>query len=112
VTFARGDVASTDIGYGLHHYVVISGNARNRALPSFLGVRLTTRAKPDLDSIVELADHDLPLRGRVLCDSIIELTHRGCAAYGHLSAATMRRVDDGILAALGLDDAYVRARHR
>jgi hypothetical protein len=42
-------------------------------------VRFTTRDKPDIDSIVELADEDMPLHGRVLCDSIIELTHDECS---------------------------------
>lgn len=108
----RGSVGSTDIGYGVHHYVVISGEARNMALPSFLGVRLTTRSKPDLASIVELAAEDLPLRGRVLCDSIIELAHNECSRKGRLSAGTVRRVDDGLLAALGLDGAYARIGRR
>src|SRR5680860_801585 len=56
MTFTRGDVVTTDIGYGRHHYVVISGDPRNVALPSFLGVRVTTRRKPAIDSIVELLD--------------------------------------------------------
>ena len=33
----------------------------------------TTQPKPNLPSIVELAPPDAPLRGRVLCDNIIEL---------------------------------------
>src|SRR5680860_1165305 len=110
MTFTRGDVVTTDIGYGRHHYVVISGDPRNGALPSFLGVRVTTRRKPAIDSIVELLD-DGPLQGRVLCDSIIELGHDHCSPHGRLSVETMRRVDDGLLAALGLDDTYTRSRY-
>jgi len=103
-------VVTTDIGYGDHHYVVVSGDARNNQLPSFLGVRVTTKPKPNLDSIVELAPGDKPLAGRVLCDSIIEIEHAMGRLKGKLSADTLRRVDDGLLAALGIDDVYARVR--
>jgi mRNA-degrading endonuclease toxin of MazEF toxin-antitoxin module len=110
VSFKRGSVVTTDIGYGRHHYLVVSGDARNAQLRSFLGVRLTTKPNPRLDSIVELAADDAPLVGRVLCDNIIELNHAECRAKGQLSVGTLRRVDDGLLAALGIDDLYTRVR--
>jgi mRNA interferase MazF len=108
---ARGRVYTVDIGYGRHHYVAISNNTRNHKLRSFLAARLTTQSKPNLASIVELSPADTPLTGRVLCDNIIELgDDEVLADYGVLTPATIRRVDDGILAALGMDHLYHRAR--
>ncbi len=108
--FTRGSVVTANIGYGPHHYVVVSGDARNAMLPSFLGVRITTKPKPALDSIVELSAEDRPLIGRVLCDNIIELNHNECRLKGRLLQPTLRRIDDGLLAALGIDDVYSRIR--
>ena len=85
-----------------HFFVVVSNNARNRALPSVLAVRLTTSTKPQLPSIVEIPPHE-NLRGRAVCDDIYELwgdeiRDDVCA----FSTATMAAVDDGLRAALSL----------
>lgn len=52
-------------------YLAVSNNARNRALDSFLAVRLTTSPKPSLDTIVELDSGDAPWTGRILCDDLV-----------------------------------------
>ena len=91
------------LGFDVDHYfVVVSNNARNRALSSVLAVRLTSSDKPPLPSIVEIPPHE-SLSGRVVCDDVYELwddeiREDVCA----LSATTMAAVDDGLRAALSL----------
>ena len=83
-------------------YLVVSNNRRNHALTTVLAVRITTRQKPDLSSIVETSPED-PVAGRVLCDDIVELWPDEIRRdLGALSPATMKRVGDGLRAALGL----------
>ncbi|MGW6862553.1 type II toxin-antitoxin system PemK/MazF family toxin [Streptomyces xanthophaeus] len=65
----RGRVYRADLGHGLKPWLVVSNNARNRALDDVIVVRITTSAKPELPSIVELGKDD-PLVGRVLCDDL------------------------------------------
>ena len=59
-------------GVGRKPAVVVSNNARNRALGSALAARITSNPKPLLPSVVELGPDD-PLKGRVLCDDLIEV---------------------------------------
>lgn len=54
--------------HGEKPYVIVSNNARNRALPIYLAVRITTSPKPLLPSIIELAPEDPVVAGRALCD--------------------------------------------
>ncbi len=83
-------------------FLVVSGNQRNRALDSFLAVRITTSRKPALASVVELGPLD-PLVGRVLCDEIgVVYRHEVTGEAGAVSRDTMRRVEQGLHAALGL----------
>jgi mRNA interferase MazF len=83
-------------------YVVVSNNQRNRHLPSALAVRLTTSPKPALDSVVETARDD-PVHGRALCDDIVELWRDEVRTdLGVMSPLTMRRIGDGLRAALAL----------
>ncbi|MFE6765317.1 MULTISPECIES: type II toxin-antitoxin system PemK/MazF family toxin [unclassified Streptomyces] len=65
----RGRVYRADLGAGPKPWLVVSNNARNRALNDVLVVRITTSVKPPLASIVELEAGE-PLVGRVLCDDL------------------------------------------
>ena len=98
----RGRLYFVDTSAGEKPFLVVSNNARNRALGSSLGVRFTTSAKPALATIVELSPHE-PLVGRVLCDDIEEvpdeLVRRDAGA---VSRPTMAMVERGLHAALGL----------
>ena len=101
-TFTRGRVYYADLGAGDKPYLVVSNNGRNRQLGSALVVRITTSAKPPLDSVVQLSPQD-PLVGRVLCDDINvlyadEVKREG----GALSLPTMVRVAAGLRAALAI----------
>jgi len=91
------------VGFDVDHYfVVVSNNARNRALPSVLAVRLTTSAKPALPSIIEIPPGEV-LAGRAACDDIYELwddeVHQDLGAF---SPTTLAAIDDGLRAALSL----------
>lgn len=98
----RGRVYAADLGDGRKPCVVVSGNARNRALDSCLAVRITTSAKPSLPSIVELGPDD-PLAGRVLCDDIALLYREDLLReWGALTPASMAKVADGLRVALDL----------
>lgn len=99
----RGRVYYADLGFGEKPWLIVSNNGRNQRLKSALAVRVTTSAKPELPSIVELGPDDRPLVGRVLCDDINylepdEVTGDG----GAVSPKTMMRVADGLRAALAL----------
>ena len=101
-TFTRGRIYYADLGAGDKPYLVVSNNGRNQRLGSALVVRITTSAKPVLDSIVELSPQD-PLVGRILCDDINvlyadEVKRDG----GALSLPTMLRVAAGLRAALAI----------
>lgn len=65
----RGRVYRADLGNGLKPWLVVSNNARNRALDDVIVVRITTSKKPDLPSIVELGKDDCVV-GRILCDDL------------------------------------------
>ncbi len=109
----RGQVFEADVaGIGRKLWLVVSNNARNRNLDEVLVARLTTSLRTPRPSIVELDPRaDAPFTGRVLCDDLgplykDELGH----AAGALSRATMRRIDLGLVAALGIDiDSLPRA---
>lgn len=88
---------------GEKYFVVVSNNARNRALPSALGVRFTTSAKPTLPSIVKIPDTEVLPGGRVVCDDIVELFDDEITAdVGAVSPADMARIDAGLKSALAL----------
>jgi mRNA interferase MazF len=82
--------------------VVVSNNARNRALGTVLVARITTAPKPALRSIVPLP-HGEPLTGKVLCDDLRMLAKSHLVRHGGgLSRQTMSAVDAGLKEALGL----------
>jgi mRNA interferase MazF len=84
------------------YYLVVSNNRRNAALDDVLVVRLTTTAKPSIPSIVELGPPD-PFTGRACCDDITWMEEAEVQEYlGALSPGTMKRIDLGLRAALGI----------
>jgi mRNA interferase MazF len=88
---------------GEKYYLVVSNNRRNARLDSVLAIRLTTSAKPDLDSIVILSPTDGPWTGRALADDIVEVYRDEITReLGALPPVTMRRVEDALRAALDL----------
>lgn len=100
----RGRVvwAVIDDSIGRKPYLVVSNNARNRAMRSFLAVRITTSPKPHIPSVVALGPHE-PLIGNVLCDEVLMLWEDEVVAdAGALSPTTMVAVEAGLRAALGL----------
>ena len=105
-SFLRGCVYFCHIGQDEPKYlVIISDNARNRALGTALGCRITTTdkiARRGIPSIVQIPDGE-PVSGNVICDDIIELwpedVMRPCSGF---SAPTMNLIDDGLRAALHL----------
>lgn len=100
----RGRVvwAVIDESIGRKPFLVVSNNARNQAMQSFLAVRITTSAKPDIPSVVSLAAGE-PLRGNVLCDEVMMMWEDEVVSEaGALSPQTMAQVESGLRAALGL----------
>lgn len=100
----RGRVYYADLGTDEDKpYLVVSNNGRNLRLGSALVVRITTSAKPQLESIVELSSADHPLVGRVLCDDVIVMyADEVKRDAGALTRETMIRVGNGLRSALAL----------
>lgn len=102
MTLTRGNIYWVDLGYGEKPFLVVSNNARNRALKTAIVARITTSVKPPLESIVKLSSHD-PLVGRVLCDDLETIDEDEVLRHGGaLSLHTMQLVDRGLRAALAL----------
>ncbi|MFI0482103.1 type II toxin-antitoxin system PemK/MazF family toxin [Actinomadura sp. 9N215] len=98
----RGRVYMADLGYGEKPFAVVSNNARNGKLDSYLAVRITTSSKPKLPSIIELDSGD-PLVGRALCDDIVILFEEDLKRdVGALSPQTLMRLGAGLRHALAL----------
>lgn len=99
----RGQVVQANIGLEEPKLlVVVSNNGRNRALPSVLCVRLTTTAKYDLASVVEMPEGEV-FSGRAVCDDIIELYQDEVMAIrGGLTPGAISAINDGLRAALSL----------
>lgn len=106
MSLLRGQVVRADIGLDEPKlFVVVSNNSRNRNLPSVLGVRLTTSAKPPLPSIVEITGREV-ITGRAVCDDIVELwSDEVIATLGALSVPAMEGINRGLAAALALPDS-------
>lgn len=103
--FLRGQVyAATLPGMTREkYYVVVSNNARNQGLGTALVVRITTSNKPELASIVRIPLGE-PVSGRALCDDIEDMWADDVRSLlGAFSPATMRLINAGLAAALGLD---------
>lgn len=98
----RGRVYMADIGSGRKPWLIVSNNARNRALSDCLAVRITTSVQPDLATIIELDCND-PLVGRVLCDDVALLYRDDLDEdRGVLSPQTMMKVAAGLRASFAL----------
>lgn len=88
---------------GDKYFLVVSNNARNKALESVLVVRFTTSPKPFLPSIVRVPSGEVLPGGHIVCDDIYELFEDEVRAdMGALSPATMRAVDSSLKSALAL----------
>ncbi|MEX0913635.1 MAG: type II toxin-antitoxin system PemK/MazF family toxin [Demequina sp.] len=103
-TFVRGQVywATFDQSLGRKPWLVVSNNARNRALASVLVARITTTDKPRVRSIVQLP-HGECVVGSVLCDDLQHMyPDDNPELAGALSPSVMRQVDGALAVALGL----------
>lgn len=84
--------------------VIVSNDGRNRSRFAWVHVvRITTRPKRDLPTIVELSDRDAPLTGRAMTDEL-ELVHKHDleARRGMLSPSTMDAIDNALRHVLAL----------
>ena len=75
--------------------VVVSNDGRNRSRFGWVHVvRITSRAKQPLPTIVELTDADAPVHGRAMVDEV-EMVHKDDleGRRGSLSPGTMRAID-------------------
>jgi mRNA interferase MazF len=87
------------------YFLVVSNNRRNRAFKQALAVRLTTtKPRDSRPAMVELGPDEV-LAGWASCDDIETLYEDEIRAdMGAVTAQTMRRVEAGLRAALGLAD--------
>ena len=107
--FERGSVWGLEYpgGDGIKPVVVVSNDARNQSRLDWVHVvRITTRDKPPLPTIVPLAPRDQPLVGRAMCDEV-ELVPKGdlvnVPQFAHrLTDATMRAISSGLRVVLDL----------
>jgi mRNA-degrading endonuclease toxin of MazEF toxin-antitoxin module len=85
--------------------VIVSNDGRNRSRFEWVHVvRITSRPKRPLPTIVELGPQDRPITGRVMADELemirkVDLEDE----WGRLSAPTMRAVDVAVRRVLALD---------
>ena len=92
---------------GIKPVVVVSNDARNQSRFEWVHVvRITTRDKPPLPTIVPLAPEDQPLVGRAMCDEV-ELVPKTDLIDGpefahRLSQTTMREISRGLRMVLDL----------
>jgi mRNA interferase MazF len=99
----RGHVYFAEIpNWGDRPVVVVSNDARNRALNDVLVAKITNAPKPSVPSVVALPEGE-PVVGRVMCDDITGAPKRALRRHvGRLSRSTMLAVDDALRVALGL----------
>ncbi|MBW3665495.1 MAG: type II toxin-antitoxin system PemK/MazF family toxin [Actinobacteria bacterium] len=85
--------------------VIVSNDGRNRSRFEWVHVvRITSRPKRPLPTIVDLTDADAPLAGRAMVDEL-ELVHKDDLEdrRGMLSPTTMRDIDQALRHVLALD---------
>ncbi len=78
--------------------VVVSNDGRNRSrFERVHVVRITSRPKRPLPTVVELGEVDAPVHGRAMVDEV-EMVHKDDLEdrRGSLSPATMRAIDDAL----------------
>lgn len=88
--------------------VVVSSDARNRSRFEWVHVvRITSRSKPRLPTIVELSARDAPVRGRAMCDEVEMVPKDDLedvpGLRGRLSHETMEQISSGLRLVLDLD---------
>ena len=84
--------------------VIVSNDGRNRSRFEWVHVvRITSRPKRALPTIVELSDRDAPITGRAMTDEL-ELVHKDDleARRGLLSPSTMDAIDNALRHVLAL----------
>jgi mRNA-degrading endonuclease toxin of MazEF toxin-antitoxin module len=84
--------------------VIVSNDGRNRSRFEWVHVvRITTRPKRGLPTIVELSERDAPVTGRAMADEL-ELVHKHDleARRGMLSPRTMAAIDNALRGVLAL----------
>ena len=85
--------------------VIVSNDGRNRSRFEWVHVvRITTRPKRPLPTIVELAEGDAPLTGRAMVDEL-ELVHKDDLEErrGMLGPPTMHKIDAALRRVLALE---------
>lgn len=86
-------------------FLVVSNNRRNRAFEQVLAARLTTTPPRDMRPAMVPLGKDEVMTGWVSCDDIeILYDDEVRADVGAVTAQTMRRVEVGLRAALGMAD--------
>jgi mRNA interferase MazF len=87
------------------YFLVVSNNRRNQAFGQVLAVRLTTtKPRDNRPAMVELGPGEV-MTGWASCDDIETIYDDEVRAdMGAVTAQTMRRVEDGLRAALGMAD--------
>ena len=84
--------------------VIVSNDGRNRSRFEWVHVvRITTRPKRSLPTIVELSGRDAPLTERAMTDEL-ELVHKADLEHrrGMLSPSTMTAIDNALRHVLAL----------
>ena len=103
---ARGQIWWADLNLGDNkRMLIVSNNARHRQLGDAVAIRLTTKDKPDLASIVRFEPEEMAERTRcyALADDLWVLERRWLIRpIGALTPAQMRRVDQALHVALDL----------
>ena len=103
----RGRVYRARLGHieADKYFLVVSNNRRNRAFEQVLAVRLTTtKPRDSRPAMVELAPGEV-MTGWASCDDIETVYDDEVRAdLGAVTAPTMRRVEAGLRAALGMAD--------
>jgi mRNA interferase MazF len=87
------------------YFLVVSNNRRNRAFEQVLAVRLTTTKPRDgRPAMVEIGPDEV-MTGWASCDDIETVYDDEVRAdLGAVTAQTMRRVEGGLRAALGMSE--------
>ncbi|MFI9557720.1 type II toxin-antitoxin system PemK/MazF family toxin [Nonomuraea endophytica] len=97
----RGRVYEADLGQGRKPWLVVSNNARNKAIDDVIVARITTTRR-DLPSWIPLGPND-PLAGFVICDDLSPMFRDEIQRdMGALSLATTIEVGKGLARALAL----------
>jgi mRNA interferase MazF len=103
----RGRVYRAHLGHieEDEYFLVVSNNRRNRAFEQVIGVQLTTtKPRDSRPAMVELGPSEV-MTGWASCDDIETVYDDEVRAdMGAVTAPTMRRVEAGLRAALGMAD--------